>query len=115
MMNMGKRITQRLSALEWERKDLLDRVPDLTAQALSNLIRRDSKRSEWDERIADALNVSVMWLVYGKEDNNRAAQPMARYIVKPENEESLLLSAYRGCNDEAKEAMQLIAKVLSKG
>lgn len=43
------------------------KVPDLTPQALSNLIRRDSKRSEWDEDIAAALEVSVTWLVYGKD------------------------------------------------
>lgn len=43
------------------------KLPSLTPQALSNLIRRDSKRSEWDEAIADALGVSVMWLVYGQE------------------------------------------------
>lgn len=65
-MNMGKRIAEKLSSLGWKRQDLLDRVPDLTAQALSNLIRRDSKRSEWDETIADALGVSILWLVYGK-------------------------------------------------
>lgn len=66
-MNIGKRIEQRLNELNWERKDLLAKVPDLSTAALSNLIRRDSKRSEWDERIARALEVSVMWLVYGKE------------------------------------------------
>lgn len=43
------------------------KIPSLTPQALSNLIVRDSKRSEWDEEIADALGVSVTWLVYGKE------------------------------------------------
>lgn len=50
-----------------QRADLMEKLPSLTPQALSNLIRRDSKRSEWDEAIADALGVSVMWLVYGKE------------------------------------------------
>lgn len=65
-MAIGKRIEKRLSELGWERKDLLDRVEGLTPQALSNLIRRDSKRSEWDEAIADALGISVMELVYGK-------------------------------------------------
>lgn len=64
-MAIGKRIEQRLNDLKWKRRDLMDRVPDLTPQALSNLINRDSARSEWDMQIAEALGVSVMWLVYG--------------------------------------------------
>lgn len=64
-MNIGGRIQQRLEALGWKQKDLLERVPDLSAQSLSNLIRRDSVRSELDVVIAEALGVSVMWLVYG--------------------------------------------------
>lgn len=67
-MNLGGRIIQRLNELKWERRDLLDRVPDLTSQALHNLIKRDSKRSEWDTRIAEALGVSTQWLVYGDEE-----------------------------------------------
>lgn len=43
-MALGKRIAQRLSELNWKRKDLLAAVPELTPQALSNLIRRDSAR-----------------------------------------------------------------------
>lgn len=66
-MGIGTRIEERLTALGWKRKQLYDALPDLSPQALSNLIRRDSARSEWDERIAGALNVSVLWLVYGKE------------------------------------------------
>ncbi len=64
-MNIGKRIEKRLADLSWERKKLLDALPDLSPQALSNLIVRDSKRSEWDVQIANALGVSVLWLVYG--------------------------------------------------
>lgn len=66
-MAIGKRIEQTLKRRGWERSDLMEKIPNLTPQALSNLIRRDSKRSEWDESIADALGVSVMWLVYGHE------------------------------------------------
>lgn len=68
-MALGKRIAQRLSELNWKRKDLLAAVPELTPQALSNLIRRDSARSEWDMDIARALRVSVLWLVYGHDGN----------------------------------------------
>lgn len=69
-MAIGKRIEQRLKDLEWERADLLSALPDLSAQALSNLIRRDSKRSEWDQAIAKALKTSVLWLVYGEQDES---------------------------------------------
>lgn len=51
-MAIGKRITERLGQLTWERKDLMAKIPALSPQALSNLITRDSKRSEWDVAIA---------------------------------------------------------------
>lgn len=66
-MALGKRIEEVLQRRGWSRADLMEKLPSLTPQALSNLIRRDSKRSEWDEAIADALDVSVMWLVYGQD------------------------------------------------
>jgi len=66
-MNIGGRIIQRLGAIEKDRQWLLGKVENLSDQALSNLIRRDSRRSEWDEAIAAALGVSVLWLVYGKD------------------------------------------------
>lgn len=71
-MALGKRIKSRLDDLGWSQNDLLEKVDGLTKQALSNLIKRDSKRSEWDEKIALALGVSVLWLVYGddKKDAN---------------------------------------------
>lgn len=81
-MNIGGRIVQRLKDLGWERKDLFNAVPDLTPQALSNLIRRDSKRSEWDVAIAQALGVSVLWLVYGEATEYK--QPSARAIIVAE-------------------------------
>lgn len=73
-MAIGKRIEQRLHDLEWKRRDLMDRVPDLTPQALSNLINRDSVRSEWDLQIAEALGVSVLWLVYGIDQTYAAVE-----------------------------------------
>ena len=74
-MNIGKRIVERLADLKWQRKDLLNAVPDLSAQALSNLIVRGSKRSEWDQQIAKALGVSVMWLVYGEDCRSAEQKP----------------------------------------
>jgi len=77
-MNIGKRIEQRLADLKWERKNLLEALPDLSPQALSNLIVRDSKRSEWDVQIAKALGVSVTWLVYGDDALYPVSQPASR-------------------------------------
>jgi len=74
-MAIGKRIEQRLEELGLNRSDLLNKLPDLTAQALSALIRRDSKRSEWDEKIADALGLSVLDLVYGR-TSDAPSQPL---------------------------------------
>lgn len=65
-MAIGKRIRERLNELNWKQSDLLAKIPNMTPQALSNLIRRDSVRSEWDVHIADALGVSLLWLVYGQ-------------------------------------------------
>lgn len=66
-MAIGKQIVKRLNELGWKNRDLLDRVPSLSTAALHNLIKRDSKRSEFDVLIADALGISVMQLVYGDE------------------------------------------------
>lgn len=70
IMAIGERIKQRMAQLGWGRdgrRRLMMAVPGLTPQALSNLITRDSVRSEWDVAIARALGVSVLWLVYGDE------------------------------------------------
>jgi hypothetical protein len=94
-MALGKRIEDRLNQLGWKRRDLIESVRgiELSEQALSNLIRRDSKRSEHDEAIAEALGVSVLWLVYGHESNYvknspntkvleyRASEPKGREIL----------------------------------
>lgn len=82
-MNIGGRIVQRLKELGWERKDLFNAVPDLTPQALSNLIRRDSKRSEWDVAIAQALGVSVLWLVYGEATEYKQASASKIIVAEP--------------------------------
>lgn len=77
-MALGKRIAARLTELGWKQRDLLDRIPTLSPQALSNLIRRDSVRSEWDELIAEALNMDLFELVYGRK---QAPYPPAPEVV----------------------------------
>lgn len=61
-MAMGARIAERLAELRWQQVDLLARVPDLEPGTLSALIRRDSKKSEFSEAIAEALGVNHRWL-----------------------------------------------------
>lgn len=113
-MNIGKRIEQRLQELGWERNDLLARVPDLSPQSLSNLIRRDSKRSEWDTKIAEALDVDVVWLVYG-ELPSRVESPKAHYDVsKLTPDENLLLRAFRGASNDARQLLLQMARQLDK-
>lgn len=105
-MNIGGRIVQRLRGLRWERKDLLNRIPDLTPQALSNLIRRDSKRSEWDLIIARELGVSVTWLVYGQPSHGEYRSDLS-------NDEKHILSAFRAADQEGKNALIFLAKTIS--
>ena len=103
-MNIGGRIVKRLKELNWDRRDLLDRVPDLTPQALSNLINRDSVRSEWDERIADALGVSVLWLVYDRDsDETPPIQP-------PAKEHQKLISGFNTADQTARDTMLWLAE-----
>lgn len=101
-MNIGSRISQRLKELGWERKDLLAKVPDLTPQALSNLIKRDSIRSEWDEAISDALGVSVMWLVYNRQETKTDAR------ITQEAQE--ILAGLQCCDETSREVMRFLAK-----
>lgn len=64
-MSLGQRIKQRREALEWDQKDLCELVPGLTQSNLSAMEVRGSKTSEYAIRIADALRVSVRWLLDG--------------------------------------------------
>lgn len=63
---MGHRIRQRMDELGIGQVDLLARIPDLSPQTLSALIARDSNRSQWSGRIADALGCSHRWLQTGE-------------------------------------------------
>lgn len=63
---LGRRVQRALELRGWEQKQLLDAVPSLSQQNLSNLIARNSRTSEHAMRIADALNVSIRWLLDGE-------------------------------------------------
>lgn len=117
-MGIGKRIEERLVELGLRRRDLQDRAAarcdvSLSDQTLSNLIKRDSARSESDWAIARALDTSVLWLVYGDERfRNRdpqtsllAQEPVARYGNQPTHDETELLVGFRLATPEVKEIM----------
>lgn len=112
-MAIGKRITARLNTLGWRRRDLLERVPELSAQALSNLITRDSKRSELDQSIAHALGMSVVELVYGCSDDetNSVKQPPAFYETEAVTR---LLKAARKLDDKSLRAITDLAESLAR-
>lgn len=73
-MALGNRIKAARERLGWGQTDLLVRVnrllpkgeKELTQQALSGLENRDSNKSEFAVQIADALGVSVRWLLAGQ-------------------------------------------------
>lgn len=111
-MALGKRIEDRLRELKWERRQLLNEVPSLTPQSLSNLINRDSARSEWDEEIARALGVSVLWLVYGHDDKYAGHQKTSALVAneRPPEEKPLIpeLLAKLATLDESHPALPYI-------
>lgn len=114
-MAIGKRIEKRLADLGWERRDLLAELPTLTPQALSNLILRDSKRSEWDQAIAKALRVSVNWLVYGDEQSYTPANVVNFCVKEPEFSGRIgeLVQLAETMSDEAQRELIGMAKLLA--
>lgn len=80
-MNLGGRIKQEREARGIQQSSLCALVPGLSQQALSNLETRDSATSEFAIRIADALGVSVRWLLDGtgrKDDRDWPFDRVAR-------------------------------------
>ncbi len=74
-MNLGKRIELRLAELGWQQRDLCERIPELSPQTLSILIKRDSIRTQYDVQIADALGVTLQWLNEGIEPKHPRTSP----------------------------------------
>lgn len=73
---MGARIKELLQQRGWRQIDLLERVPEMDAGALSALITRDSRFSEHAYGIAKAFDVSLDYLIFGIDDraaNNSTA------------------------------------------
>ena len=105
-MALGARIREARG--EMDQLVLCAKVPGLTQQALSNLETRDSKTSELAVEIADALEVSVRWLLTGEGDRG-PEWPFSRIDRRridhlSENErgfvEGVLSQAIRDCETE---------------
>ena len=64
-MNLGGRVKQQRNLRDWGQQQLADKVGGLSQQALGLLESRDSKTSEFAVGLADALNVSLRWLLTG--------------------------------------------------
>lgn len=80
---MGQRIKVEREARSWSQQQLANEVNNktandakqLTQQALDRLEKRDSATSEFACRIADALGVSVRWLLDGVGDRKATGWP----------------------------------------
>lgn len=64
-MALGARIKEARDAIPLDQAELCSKIDGLTQQSLSNLETRDSRTSEYALRIADALGVSIRWLLDG--------------------------------------------------
>lgn len=78
---MADRIQQMMAELSLDQVDLLDRVPDMSAQTLSILLKRRSRKSQFAPQIAEALGVTAGWLLsgaspkYARPDGDLRTQP----------------------------------------
>lgn len=64
-MNLGERVKQERLARKWTQAHLAERA-GLSQQALAVLENRDSRTSDRAVELADALQVSLRWLLTGQ-------------------------------------------------
>lgn len=81
-MNLGGRIRSRRDALHWSQTYVAQEVTKLrgderplTQQALQQLERRDSKKSEYIRELAVVLKTNVKWLLTGEGNPDWVDQP----------------------------------------
>jgi hypothetical protein len=78
-VNLGQRVAHvRTKVRHLEQRELLARMGEavkMSQQALSALETRDSKTSEFAVELADALQVSVRWLLTGRGPMRRPSGP----------------------------------------
>lgn len=85
-MALGKRVKHLVEEGQWEQDDLCKRVnalllpgeKKLTQQTLSNLMARDSTKSEAAPFLAEVFGVSLRWLLTGRGRRDDAEWPFPR-------------------------------------
>lgn len=108
-MNMGARIKALLQERGWKQSQLLERVPEMDAKALSALIKRDSRFSEYALGIAQALGVSLDYLIFGV-----GTQPESTQSSLPHNLNAAdvceLLALYGACDEAGRDFVKAAAR-----
>lgn len=103
-MNMGARIEELLKQRDMKQVDLLKKVPELDAKALSAAINRDSRFNEFALEIAEALGVSLEYLLFGVDRKSSVAssrQEDHRQFL-PTEEACELLHLYGSCGNDGR-------------
>lgn len=100
-MNMGARIKGLLAERGWKQADLLERVPEMDAGALSAIINRDSRFSEYALGISKAFGVSLDYLIFGIEDQPAKTVTQVTDSTAPLNTDDVceLLTLYGACDE----------------
>lgn len=76
--HLGARLKEARKARGMEQTELAALVPGLTNQSISNLERRNSRTSEHAVQIADALRISLRWLLSGQGSRDDLEWPFPR-------------------------------------
>lgn len=74
-MNLGKRVQQRRYELNMTMRDLAEKV-GISHSAISVMESRDQKSSHYANNLAEALGVSVEWLLNGEEPKLAPQKPI---------------------------------------
>lgn len=77
-MSLGKRVEDERKRRDWTQTQLASKVKGLTQQALDRLEKRDSKTSEHAVAIAEAMQISLRWLLTGNGQRDDADWPFGR-------------------------------------
>jgi transcriptional regulator with XRE-family HTH domain len=113
-MAIGKRVQECLDELGIKQSELCSRVDGLEAQALSQLIKRDSQRSSFAGQIADALGVNLRWLVdgTGQKWRHKVAERPGPYSGDlSEDEMRMILQMRKLSPDRQREAMRALKNI----
>lgn len=80
-IHLGRRLGDHLAEIGMTQVQLAARVEGLTQQNLQAMISRNSKTSEHAVAIADALGLSIRWLLTGSGDKRGADWPLSHELL----------------------------------